>query len=322
MPGGAVHLLGLRMQADVPGVHTLYDAVHLANNADGSAGDTAVVGSMQVARHADGDQRHDDAQRAGERIGPAAAWCRRASDGVDTATAIVTFNIAAAPVSPSGGDSRGGGCAASRELRLFSGLLVAAGRRRVAAAPARRSVRIAVAGPAGRWAARLRADGRHGGPGHAGGVRRRLSSRHRSGWPSARLRRHARCPLMRRARGHWRARLHAGFFWHIIRKYLQAMHGHASESIMIDISYGSTSAMMNNRVPTMTSAAKPSTAMRSFFSRSAALASRQSRWLLAVAALAPMSLAWGLVNPSTATATGASALGAGHRAAAPWGDDR
>ena len=66
--------------------------------------------------------------------------------------------------------------------------------------------------------------------------------------------------------------------------------------------------MMNNTVPTMTSAAKPSTAMRSFFSRSAALASRQSRWLLAVAALAPMSLAWGLVNPSTATATGASAL--------------
>ena len=136
------------MQADVPGVHTLYDAVHLANNADGSAGGTAVVGSMQVARHADGDQRHDDAQRAGERIGPAAAWCRRASDGVDTATATVTFNIAAAPVSPSGGGKPRRWLRGVRQLRLFSGLLVAAGRRRVAAA-ARRSVRIAVAGPAG-----------------------------------------------------------------------------------------------------------------------------------------------------------------------------
>ena len=74
VPGDAVNLVGLRMQADVPGVHTLYDAVNLANNADGSAGDTALVGSMQVARHADGDRRHDDAQRAGERIGPAAAF--------------------------------------------------------------------------------------------------------------------------------------------------------------------------------------------------------------------------------------------------------
>ena len=69
--------------------------------------------------------------------------------------------------------------------------------------------------------------------------------------------------------------------------------------------------MINNTVPTMTSAAKPSTAIRPFFSRSVALASRQSRWLLAVAALAPMSLAWGHINPSTATGTTAADLGIG-----------
>ena len=44
----AVTLVGLRMQADVPGVYTLYYAVNLVNNADGNDGDTVVVGSMQV----------------------------------------------------------------------------------------------------------------------------------------------------------------------------------------------------------------------------------------------------------------------------------
>ena len=190
--------------ASIPSI----DAVHLANNADGSAGDTAVVGSMQVARHADGDQRHDDAQRAGERIGPAAAWCRRASDGVDTATAIVTFNIRRGARVPERRGRPRRWLRGVRELRLFSGLLVAAGRRRVAAAPARRSVRIAVAGPAGRWAAGPLASGPMAavaGQAHAGGVRRRLSSRLRSGWPAARLRRRARCSLVRRARGSCRA---------------------------------------------------------------------------------------------------------------------
>ena len=43
-----VNLVGLRMQADVPGVYTLYYAVNLVNNADGPVGDTVVASSMQV----------------------------------------------------------------------------------------------------------------------------------------------------------------------------------------------------------------------------------------------------------------------------------
>ena len=69
---------------------------------------------------------------------------------------------------------------------------------------------------------------------------------------------------------------------------------------------------MMNATPTVTSAATPSTALRPLlFSRSVALASRQSRWLLAVAALAPMSLAWGYSAPTTATGTAATDLGIG-----------
>ena len=69
---------------------------------------------------------------------------------------------------------------------------------------------------------------------------------------------------------------------------------------------------MMNTAPTVTSAATPSTAIRPFlFSRSVVLASRQSRWLLAVAALAPMSLAWGYSAPSVSTGTAVTELGIG-----------
>ena len=43
-----VNLVGLRMQADVPGVYTLYYAVNLVNGMDGRLGDTVVASSMQV----------------------------------------------------------------------------------------------------------------------------------------------------------------------------------------------------------------------------------------------------------------------------------
>ena len=127
------------------------------------------------------------------------------SDGVDTVTATVTFNIAAAPVSPSGGDSRGGGCAASASSASFPGcwwlLAAVAWRRR------RRAARSASPWPGRRAAGRLASGpmAAVAGQAHAGGVRRRLSSRLRSGWPAARLRRRARCSLVRRARGSCRA---------------------------------------------------------------------------------------------------------------------
>ena len=74
------------------------------------------------------------------------------SDGVDTATATVTFNIAAAPVSPSG-SRRGGGCAASASSASLPGcwwlLAAAAWRLR------RRASRFASPWPGRRAAGRL-----------------------------------------------------------------------------------------------------------------------------------------------------------------------
>ena len=66
--------------------------------------------------------------------------------------------------------------------------------------------------------------------------------------------------------------------------------------------------MKSKTVPT--SATTPNTALR-HFCRSVALASRQSRWLLAVAALTPMSMAWGYSVPQVSPSVDSTTFGIG-----------